>query len=41
LLLAGAILYRYADHSANRTHSHSDDQNFSWTFRDSNDRPKQ
>jgi hypothetical protein len=39
LLLVGVIFYHYAERSTNRTHSHPDEQNFTWKFRDGDDRP--
>ena len=40
LLLLGVVFYHYAERSASRTHSHPEEHNFSWTFRDNDDRPK-
>ena len=40
LLLIGMIFYHHAERSTNRTHSHPDEQNFSWKFQDGEERPK-
>jgi hypothetical protein len=40
LLLVGVIFYHRAERVTNRTHSPTDEGNFSWTFREDGERPK-